>query len=82
MSYSYLMTSYVRLMNARILDEHRRTREKRKGDEALCMTKLDALRIILCKPSCHWVLLVGNKNFFFLCQSSDSFCVDIVYDGV
>ena len=26
------------------------------------------------QASCHWVLLVGNKNNFFLCQSSDSFC--------
>jgi len=33
--------------NVRILDERRPTREKRKGDEVLCMTKLDALRIQL-----------------------------------
>jgi len=31
--------------NVRILDERRPTREKCKGDEVLCMTKLDALRI-------------------------------------
>ena len=63
-------------MNARILDEHRRTREKRKGDEVRCIEDN------IVQASCHWVLLVGNKNFFFFCQSSDSFCVDIVYDGV
>jgi hypothetical protein len=31
--------------NVPILDERRPTREKRKGDEVICMTKLDALRI-------------------------------------
>ena len=31
----------------RILDERRPTREKRKGDEVLCMTKLDILTIYL-----------------------------------
>ena len=31
--------------NVRILEECRLTREKRKGDEVLCMTKLDALTI-------------------------------------
>ena len=65
-------------MNARILDEHRRTREKRKGDEVRCIED----NIVQASCHWHWVLLVGNKNFFFFCQSSDSFCVDIVYDGV
>ena len=30
----------ISLTNAQTLDEHRRTREKLKGDEVLCMTNL------------------------------------------
>jgi hypothetical protein len=41
-----LHTTFVTsVANMWILDERRPTHEKRKGDEVLCMTKLDALRI-------------------------------------
>ena len=39
------------MANVRILEERRPTREKRKGDEVLCMTKLDALTILIINKS-------------------------------
>jgi len=51
------------MANVRILDERRPTREKRKGDEVLCMTKLDALTIILSRTDPIPVSVICFLNF-------------------
>ena len=56
--------------NARILDEHRPTRDKRKGDEVLCMTKLDVLTIYH-ENIRHEVTNTLSKNKEFYSQLID-----------